>query len=76
MLPRASATDIFLKPVVNAATEFIGSTGLPAVFLLMVLESAYRESWRHHLALGTFIKGGWPIMACGFLLLVVAARIR
>jgi membrane protein DedA with SNARE-associated domain len=40
MLTRASATDFVLNPVVNAATEFIGSTGLPAVFLLMVLESA------------------------------------
>jgi len=29
-----------LNPVVNAATEFIGSTGLPAVFLLMALEAA------------------------------------
>jgi membrane protein DedA with SNARE-associated domain len=37
---RASATDFILNPVVNAATEFIGSTGLPAVFALMVLESA------------------------------------
>jgi membrane protein DedA with SNARE-associated domain len=40
MLIRASATDFVLNPIVNAATEFIGSTGLPAVFLLMVLESA------------------------------------
>jgi membrane protein DedA with SNARE-associated domain len=42
MLPhlRASATDFILNPVVNAATEFIGSTGLAAVFLLMALESA------------------------------------
>jgi membrane protein DedA with SNARE-associated domain len=40
MLVRASATDFILNPVVNAATEFIGSTGLPAVFALMVLESA------------------------------------
>src|SRR5947199_819961 len=42
MLPllRASATDVVLNPVINAATEFIGSTGLPAVFLLMALESA------------------------------------
>jgi membrane protein DedA with SNARE-associated domain len=37
---RASATDFILNPIVNAATEFIGSTGLPAVFALMVLESA------------------------------------
>lgn len=39
-LLRASATDFVLNPIVNAATEFISSTGLPAVFLLMVLESA------------------------------------
>jgi membrane protein DedA with SNARE-associated domain len=40
MLSSASVTDVVLNPVVNAATEFIGSTGLPAVFLLMALESA------------------------------------
>jgi membrane protein DedA with SNARE-associated domain len=40
ILIRASATDFVLNPIVNAATEFIGSTGLPAVFALMVLESA------------------------------------
>jgi membrane protein DedA with SNARE-associated domain len=40
MMIRASATDFVLNPIVNAATDFIGSTGLPAVFLLMVLESA------------------------------------
>ncbi|HWB69837.1 MAG TPA: DedA family protein [Solirubrobacterales bacterium] len=40
MFLRASATDFVLNPIVNAATDFIGSTGLPAVFLLMVLESA------------------------------------
>ena len=39
-LLRASATDFVLNPIVNAATDFISSTGLPAVFLLMVLESA------------------------------------
>jgi membrane protein DedA with SNARE-associated domain len=39
-LLRASATDFILNPIVNAATEFIGSTGLPAVFVLMALESA------------------------------------
>jgi membrane protein DedA with SNARE-associated domain len=39
-LTRASVTDVVLNPVVNAATEFIGTTGLPAVFLLMALESA------------------------------------
>jgi membrane protein DedA with SNARE-associated domain len=37
---RASVTDVVLNPIVNAATEFIGSTGLPAVFVLMTLESA------------------------------------
>ena len=31
----ASATDFVLNPVINAATEFISSAGLPAVFLLM-----------------------------------------
>jgi membrane protein DedA with SNARE-associated domain len=40
MTPLASATDFILNPIVNVATDFIGSTGLPAVFLLMVLESA------------------------------------
>lgn len=39
-LLRASATDVVLNPIVNAATDFISSTGLPAVFLLMALESA------------------------------------
>jgi membrane protein DedA with SNARE-associated domain len=39
-LLRASATDFILNPIVNAATEFIGSTGLPAVLLLMAVESA------------------------------------
>jgi membrane protein DedA with SNARE-associated domain len=39
-LLRASVTDVVLNPVVNAATEFIGTAGLPAVFLLMALESA------------------------------------
>jgi membrane protein DedA with SNARE-associated domain len=39
-LLQASATDFILNPIVNAATDFISSTGLPAVFLLMVLESA------------------------------------
>jgi membrane protein DedA with SNARE-associated domain len=33
-------TDFILNPIVNAATEFISSAGLPAVFLLMALESA------------------------------------
>jgi len=36
----ASVTDFFLDPIVNAGTDFISSTGLPAVFLLMTLESA------------------------------------
>jgi membrane protein DedA with SNARE-associated domain len=36
----ASATDIVLDPIVNAGTDFISATGLPAVFALMVLESA------------------------------------
>ncbi|HEY5332052.1 MAG TPA: hypothetical protein VIJ21_00780, partial [Solirubrobacterales bacterium] len=36
----ASATDFILNPVINAATELISSAGLPAVFLLMTLESA------------------------------------
>ncbi|MGH3265016.1 MAG: DedA family protein, partial [Trebonia sp.] len=40
MLILASVTDFVLNPVVNTATDFIGSAGLPAVFLLMVLESA------------------------------------
>jgi membrane protein DedA with SNARE-associated domain len=40
LLIRASATDFVLNPIVNAATDFIGSAGLPAVFLLMILESA------------------------------------
>jgi membrane protein DedA with SNARE-associated domain len=38
-LIRASVTDLLLNPIVNAATEFIGTAGLPAVFLLMILES-------------------------------------
>jgi membrane protein DedA with SNARE-associated domain len=33
-------TDFILDPIVNAATDFISATGLPAVFLLMLLESA------------------------------------
>jgi membrane protein DedA with SNARE-associated domain len=36
----ASVTDFFLDPIVNAGTDFIGSAGLPAVFVLMMLESA------------------------------------
>jgi len=40
VLIRASVTDVVLNPVINAATEFIGTAGLPAVFVLMALESA------------------------------------
>ncbi|HEX7059280.1 MAG TPA: DedA family protein [Solirubrobacterales bacterium] len=40
MLPFASVTDFFLDPIVNAGTDFISTTGLPAVFILMALESA------------------------------------
>ncbi|MEZ5076497.1 MAG: DedA family protein [Solirubrobacterales bacterium] len=36
----ASVTDFFLDPIVNAGTDFISATGLPAVFILMALESA------------------------------------
>src|ERR1700754_202129 len=39
-MPYASVTDFILNPVVNVVTEFIGSGGLPAVFLLMAIESA------------------------------------
>ncbi|MGH2937526.1 MAG: DedA family protein [Solirubrobacterales bacterium] len=40
MLVQASVTDFVLNPIVNVATEFISSVGLPAVFVLMTLESA------------------------------------
>ena len=40
MLPFASFSDFFLNPIVDAGTDFISSTGLPAVFILMTLESA------------------------------------
>lgn len=40
MLILASVTDFFLDPIVNAGTDFISTTGLPAVFVLMLLESA------------------------------------
>lgn len=40
LLTLASVTDVFLDPIVNAGTDFISTTGLPAVFLLMLLESA------------------------------------
>jgi membrane protein DedA with SNARE-associated domain len=36
----ASLSDKILEPVVNAATDFIGSAGVVAVYLLMTLESA------------------------------------
>ena len=36
----ASLSSKILDPIVNVATDFISSTGLPAVFLLMTLESA------------------------------------
>ncbi|HET7454580.1 MAG TPA: DedA family protein [Solirubrobacterales bacterium] len=36
----ASVTDKVVEPIVDVATEFIGSAGEAAVFLLMVLESA------------------------------------
>jgi membrane protein DedA with SNARE-associated domain len=36
----ASVTDKVVDPIVNVATDFIGSAGVVAVFLLMLLESA------------------------------------
>jgi membrane protein DedA with SNARE-associated domain len=36
----ASVTDFFLDPIVNWGTDFISTTGLTAVFVLMTLESA------------------------------------
>jgi membrane protein DedA with SNARE-associated domain len=36
----ASVTDFVVNPIVDVATEFISSVGLPAVFALMALESA------------------------------------
>src|SRR5215510_3830839 len=36
----ASITDKVVEPIVDVATEFIGSAGVAAVFLLMALESA------------------------------------
>ena len=41
MLLLASVTDFFLDPIVNVATDFIGSAGVVGVFVLMLLESAY-----------------------------------
>jgi membrane protein DedA with SNARE-associated domain len=40
IIPLASVTDFFLDPIVNWGTDFISATGLPAVFVLMALESA------------------------------------
>jgi membrane protein DedA with SNARE-associated domain len=40
LLVLASVTDKVVEPVVDVATEFIGSAGVVAVFLLMALESA------------------------------------
>ncbi len=40
MLILASISDVVLDPIINVCTDFIGSVGLPAVFLLMTLESA------------------------------------
>jgi membrane protein DedA with SNARE-associated domain len=40
LLLLASITDKIVEPIVDVATEFIGSTGVVAVFLLMTLESA------------------------------------
>jgi len=40
MLIRASVTDFVLNPIVEVATEFISTTGYPAIFVLMTLESA------------------------------------
>jgi membrane protein DedA with SNARE-associated domain len=40
MLILASISDRVLDPIVNVCTDFISSTGLPAVFALMALESA------------------------------------
>jgi membrane protein DedA with SNARE-associated domain len=36
----ASVSDKIVEPIVNVATEFIGSAGVVAVFVLMALESA------------------------------------
>jgi membrane protein DedA with SNARE-associated domain len=40
LLLLASVTDKVVEPIVDVATEFIGSAGYAAVFLLMTLESA------------------------------------
>src|SRR5262249_42861754 len=36
----ASLTDKIVEPIIEVSTEFIGSTGVAAVFVLMTLESA------------------------------------
>jgi membrane protein DedA with SNARE-associated domain len=40
LLTLASITDKVVEPIVDVATEFIGSAGVVAVFALMILESA------------------------------------
>jgi membrane protein DedA with SNARE-associated domain len=40
MLILSSITDAILDPIINVCTDFISSAGLPAVFVLMALESA------------------------------------
>ena len=40
MIVLASFSDKIVEPIVNVATDFIGSAGVVAVFLLMTLESA------------------------------------
>jgi membrane protein DedA with SNARE-associated domain len=40
MLTLASVSDFILDPIVDVSTDFISSAGLPAVFVLMALESA------------------------------------
>jgi len=40
LLPLATISDKVVEPIVDVATEFIGSAGLAAVFALMTLESA------------------------------------
>jgi membrane protein DedA with SNARE-associated domain len=40
LLPLATLSDKIVEPIVDLATEFIGSAGVVAVFLLMTLESA------------------------------------
>ena len=40
LLLLASVTDKVVEPIIDVATEFIGSAGVVAVFLLMTLESA------------------------------------